>query len=101
MAPALTGERIVAATAATFGTSARRLLGRRRDRELVLPRQVAMYLARRILRGPLTALAGSFGRDHTTLLHASRTVAARLQTDAALAARVDDIARQLAEEEAG
>jgi chromosomal replication initiator protein len=91
----LTVECIVSATAEAFGTSARRLRARRRDRDLVLPRQVAMYLARKLLASPFSELATAFGRDHTTLLHAYRSIAARLTTDAALAARIDRIEQQL------
>jgi chromosomal replication initiator protein len=92
---ALTVDRILAATAEVFGTSARRLRARRRDRELALPRQVAMYLARKLLASPFAELATAFGRDHTTLLHASRSVALRLGTDAALAARIAQIEQRL------
>jgi chromosomal replication initiator protein len=86
---------ILAATAESFGTSTRRLRGRRRVPDLVLPRQVAMYLARKLLGSSFSTLATVFERDHTTLMHACRSIAARLETDAALAARVERIEHQL------
>ena len=88
-------ERIVTETAAVFGRPARALLGRSRRRELALPRQVAMYLARHLLGRPLTELAGIFGRDHTTVLYAWRTVTSRLGADRALGALVQEIERRL------
>ena len=93
--PALTVDRILAATAEAFGTSPRRLLARRRDRELLLPRQIAMYLARKLLAWPFAELATAFGRDHTTLLHACRGITSRLETDAALAERIARIEERL------
>ena len=90
-----TVEGILAATAESFGTSARRLRGRRRDPTLVLPRQVAMYLARKLLGASFSTLAAAFERDHTTLMHACRRMVARLETDATLAARVERIEHQL------
>lgn len=52
------------------------------------PRQVAMYLAHRITRREKTVIGREFNRDHTTVLHAIRAVAARRQTDAQLDADI-------------
>src|SRR5439155_1745367 len=78
VAPPLSVDRIVEATAGAFGCSARLLRGRSRRAELVLPRQVAMYLARKLLARPFAELAAQFTRDHTTVLHAWRTIRTRL-----------------------
>jgi chromosomal replication initiator protein len=98
---AVTVERVVAATADAFGTSSRRLLARRRDHDLALPRQVAVYLARRLLGVTFAELAAAFARDHSTLVHAYRSIAARLERDGALAARVERIERRLRPGEEG
>jgi len=97
---ALTVERIVEATADAFRVSARRVLGPSRQRELLLPRQVAMYLARELLGRPYVDLAAGFARDHTSVMHARRAVAARLEHDAELAATVERLARRLRQGEA-
>jgi chromosomal replication initiator protein len=90
-----TVDGIIAATAEAFGTSARRLRGRRRDPALALPRQVAMYLARKLLGASFATLATAFERDHTTLMHACRRMVAQLESDATLAAQVERIEHQL------
>jgi chromosomal replication initiator protein len=96
LAPAaLTVDRIVEETAAAFGAAARALRGRSRRAALVLPRQVAMYLARELLARPFAELAKAFARDHTTVLHAWRSVADRLATDPRLAGTVRLIERRL------
>ncbi|MBX3365045.1 MAG: chromosomal replication initiator protein DnaA [Phycisphaeraceae bacterium] len=51
------------------------LQSKRRQRSIALPRQVCMYLARRHTRHSLEEIGGYFGgRDHTTVMHAVRTV---------------------------
>src|ERR671931_158978 len=91
----LTVDRILDATAAVFAAPVRGLFGGSRRPDLVLPRQVAMYLARKLLRRPLTELGAAFGRDRTTVLNAWRRMEARLETDRMLAAAVERIERRL------
>src|SRR5439155_550564 len=91
--PAL--HRIVEATARAFGVAARSLRGSSRRRELVLPRHVAMYLARKLCQRSAAELAREFGRNHTTVLNGWRSVAAKLGADRKLAALLAEIERRL------
>ncbi len=51
------------------------LQSKHRQRSIALPRQVCMYLARRCTRHSLEEIGGFFGgRDHTTVMHALRSV---------------------------
>ncbi len=51
------------------------LQGKRRQKSIAMPRQVCMYLARENTRYSLEEIGGYFGgRDHTTVMHAVRTV---------------------------
>ena len=54
-----------------------------------------MYLARELLGWPFAELGAAFGRDHTTVMQAWRVVAARRQTDRALAATLERIQQRL------
>ena len=54
-----------------------------------------MYLARKLLARPFAELAAQFTRDHTTVLHAWRTIRTRLETDRALATTVAQIEERL------
>jgi chromosomal replication initiator protein len=48
----------------------------------VLPRQVAMYLAKELTQKSLPEIGEAFGgRDHTTVLHAVRKIAEQRQHD--------------------
>lgn len=61
------------------------LVSQRRHRSIVRPRQVAMYLARKLTPYSLPEIGKKFGdRDHTTVLWAIRQVTALMQTDAQL-----------------
>lgn len=51
------------------------LLSKKRTRNIARPRQVAMYLAKELTPASLPAIGDAFGgRDHTTVLHACRTI---------------------------
>jgi chromosomal replication initiator protein len=52
------------------------------------PRQVAMYLAHQITNRQKTVIGREFNRDHTTVLHAIRAVAARRAADPQLDADI-------------
>jgi chromosomal replication initiator protein len=72
------------------------LMSKRRHKSVTLPRQVCMWLARKHTRFSLEEIGGYFGgRDHTTVMHAVRTVGSRAQTDAALSSDVTRIEQSL------
>ena len=53
-----------------FGVSLQDLKSKRRNKNIVLPRQVAMYLSRELTDLSLPEIGGYFGgKDHTTVLH--------------------------------
>ncbi|MDB5799742.1 MAG: dnaA [Rhodocyclales bacterium] len=52
------------------------LLSPKRTRNIARPRQIAMYLSKELTPASLPAIGDGFGgRDHTTVLHACRTIA--------------------------
>jgi chromosomal replication initiator protein len=58
------------------------LLSKRRTRSVARPRQVAMALAKELTNHSLPEIGDAFGgRDHTTVLHACRRVAALRETE--------------------
>lgn len=58
-----------------YGVSRSDILSERRNRSIVLPRQVGMYLAKRLTARSLPEIGRRFGgRDHTTVLHAIRKI---------------------------
>ncbi|MBN9516918.1 hypothetical protein J0H58_00135 [bacterium] len=87
---------IISKVAAVFGVTAKELTGPSRLRRVLVPRQVAMFLAREACGLSFPRLAAAFGRDHTTVLHAVRKIEAELTTDERLAAVVKRLRAEVA-----
>jgi chromosomal replication initiator protein len=89
-------HQIVKRVAAVFGISKKELLGTSRLRNVLIPRQVAMYLTRVLTKLSFPQIGTVFaGRDHTTVLHACRKVEAELEGNETLAAIVKQVKREL------
>ncbi|MBT4880894.1 MAG: chromosomal replication initiator protein DnaA [Alphaproteobacteria bacterium] len=68
----------------------------RRHRTIARPRQIAMYLAKKLTTKSLPEIGRAFGgRDHTTVMHAVRTVKTIMQSDSAFAEEVELLKRTL------
>jgi chromosomal replication initiator protein len=78
----LTIETIKTTVAEYYGLSRARMESAQRSREVSIPRQIAMYLARHHTRKSLPQIANAFGgRDHSTACHATVRVEQLLQND--------------------
>jgi chromosomal replication initiator protein len=72
------------------------LQGKRRHKSIAFPRQVCMFLARRHTRYSLEEIGGYFGgRDHTTVMHAVKTVDGDMKEDPEIARQVTTIETQV------
>jgi chromosomal replication initiator protein len=79
---AITADDVIALVAESFSLTPDDLRSSSREARLAWPRQLAMYLAREHTDQSLPAIARAFGaRAHTTVLHACRRTAGRLETD--------------------
>lgn len=68
------------------------LVGKKKTKEIVEPRQVCFYLITDMLALPLKTIGEMFGgRDHTTIMHARDKVAEKMQTSQKLKVAVSDI----------
>ena len=66
----LSPERIVETVAKYYGVPLDQIKGKARDKQIVLPRQIAMYLMREETEAPLLRIGEALGgRDHSTVLH--------------------------------
>lgn len=86
---------IMKCVCAAFGVTQKELLGPSRLRRVLIPRQVAMYLARERAGLSLPRIGAAFGRDHTTVMHACRKVEEAMEGDDQLAATVRQLKRGL------
>jgi len=72
------------------------LKSKRRTKNLALARQMAMYLCRKFTSTSFPAIGAEFGgRDHSTVIHASKTIEQKTVTDPYVKATVDRLVRQL------
>ncbi len=80
--PEVTIANIIDAVANYYGVKLTDLQSKRRQKSIAHPRQVCMYLARRHTRFSLDEIGGYFGgRDHTTVMHAVKTILKRRDAD--------------------
>ena len=74
------------------------LKSQRRTRNVAYPRQIAMYLSRKLTDMSLPKIGEEFGgRDHTTVIHAYEKISDSLNTDESLEHTVKDITKKLSQ----
>ncbi|MBE6048832.1 MAG: chromosomal replication initiator protein DnaA [Clostridium sp.] len=72
------------------------LKSQRRTRNVAYPRQIAMYLSRKLTDMSLPKIGEEFGgRDHTTVIHAYEKISDNLNTDENLQHTIDTITKKL------
>ncbi|RME64864.1 MAG: chromosomal replication initiator protein DnaA [Alphaproteobacteria bacterium] len=92
----ITIEDIQKATAEHYNIRLADMLSARRERGIVRPRQVAMYMAKKLTTLSLPDIARAFrGRDHTTVLYAVNRIDELRQVDNGLEADIRMLTRRL------
>jgi len=78
-------EQVVSVVAKHFGLTVEQLRGPKRDREIVVPRQIAAYLSREETDASLVRIGGALGgRDHSTIIHGCAKIEREMSYDAEL-----------------
>ena len=91
----ITVEDIMETTSRFYNLESNDLYSKSRQASIVLPRQTAMYLARKLTNQSLVAIGRSFNRDHTTVMHAIDKIEALIKSDQELVEEVEQITSQL------
>ncbi len=87
---------IIDAVAVQFGIEREKLLGRERSKDVVLPRQVAMYLIREETNASLPEIGNAMGgRDHTTVMYGCDKINDLMEQDDKLRRQIMFIRQQL------
>ncbi len=82
---AVTFQDLLEGVSRYYSVSVQDMLGQSRVREILMPRQIAMFMAKKYLRISFVRLGESFGnRDHTTVMHACDKIDGKLNEDAQL-----------------
>lgn len=92
----ITIDRIKNAVAHYFNLDPSELESKSRKKELVIPRQLAMYIAKELTNFTLETIGKHFGnRDHTTVLHSINTMERNLLFDERLKSAYEYIIKKL------
>jgi len=94
--PDITVPHIQQVVATHFGVTPADLAGRKRTQGIVMPRQIAMYLSRKLLDVSLPDVGKFFGgRDHSTVIHSCEKIANEIESDVKLRVLVNDLERNI------
>jgi len=88
----ITVDFIQRCVAEEYGVSLHDFKASRRHKNIVLPRQIAMYLSRELTDLSLPEIGGFFGgKDHTTVLHSYKKIREGVKTNPSLAEKIERI----------
>jgi chromosomal replication initiator protein DnaA len=93
--PELTFSEILKTVADVYNVRIADLTSRERPQSVALPRQIAMFLCRCFTNGSLPEIGKVFEKNHSTIVHACKTIPGRMETDADLKHRVWHIVERL------
>jgi len=92
----LSARQVVERVSKHFQVPLEDILGPKRDKDIVVPRQIAMYILRSELHLSFPKIARELGRkDHTTAIHSVEKVEQELTFDAVIRQHVNDIKERL------
>jgi ATPase involved in DNA replication initiation len=92
----ISARQIIERTARYFQVQVEDILGPKRDKDIVIPRQVAMYMLRSELHLSFPKIAKELGRkDHTTAIHSIEKIEREVRIDADLRAAISSIKGKL------
>ncbi|MEY2950156.1 MAG: hypothetical protein RLZZ248_1357 [Bacteroidota bacterium] len=79
-----------------FKISVEKIQGKTRKREIVIARQLSMFLAKNMTDTSLKTIGQNFGgRDHSTVIYSCNTVSELMDTDSSFRDTVDDLEKKI------
>jgi chromosomal replication initiator protein len=92
----LSAKQIIERTARHFQIPIEDIVGSKRDKDIVVPRQIAMYILRNELKLSFPKIARELGRkDHTTAIHSVKKIDAEARVDPSLRMAIAEIKEHL------
>jgi chromosomal replication initiator protein len=92
----ISAKQIIERCAKHFQIPMEEIMGPKRDKDIVVPRQVAMYMLRSELHLSFPKIARELGRkDHTTAIHSVEKIEKEVSYDADIKAAVTEIKERL------
>lgn len=92
----ITPKIIIDIVADHFGITYEDIISKRRNSELVQPRQICMYLCRKLTDESLQSIGKALGKkDHTTVIHGIDKITEEIQTNNEIKNRIDIIMKKI------
>jgi chromosomal replication initiator protein len=92
----ITMENILQAVTEHYAVPRKDVQSRKRSKSIAFPRQICMFLARTLTQHSLQEIGGFFGgRDHSTVLHATRSIETLRDSDTQFRSTLDTITSSL------
>ncbi len=93
----VTPELIITTVAEHFGITNLEIASQKKNKEIVFPRQLAMYLCRNMTDVPLKTIGEYLGgRDHTTIMHGIEKISTELRTNEQLKSTIETLKKKIA-----
>jgi len=91
-----THKKIIKTVADFYEINEKELLGKNRKRQIVLPRQIAMFLMRQEMNSSYPFIGERFGgKDHTTVIHACAKISKEIKQNINLEEELAFIKQQI------
>ncbi|MCE5321870.1 chromosomal replication initiator protein DnaA [bacterium] len=95
-AQVIDAQKVQLEVAKKFNVELSDLKGKCRSADIVVPRQIAMYLIRELTNYSLPSIGKAFGgRDHSTVLHACKKIEEKMAEDKGFNSMVAELERQI------
>ncbi|WP_297687880.1 chromosomal replication initiator protein DnaA [uncultured Anaerococcus sp.] len=85
------------AVASKYNIKLSDLKGKSRKKEIVNPRQIAMFIARELLDDSLVTIANAFDRDHTTVIHGIDKISLMMEEDTDIKNEIESLIKEIKE----
>lgn len=95
-APVVDATKVLQEVAKKYSVEITDLKGKCRSKDIVVPRQVAMFIMRELTDYSLPAIGKSIGgKDHTTVMHSCKKIEEKMASDKAFSAQISELMRQI------
>ena len=88
----VTADDVINNVCTYFNVSKADILGKKKNKEIVDPRQICIYLMTELINIPLVSIGQAMGgRDHTTVIYTRNKIAEQLKTNPKLQTQINDL----------
>ena len=92
----ITPDLIISEVAKYFNTTKETIISKKRTKEIVLPRQVSMYLCRELTDTSFDEIGKIMGgKDHSTIIHGHNTISDELSTNDTLREDIEELKKRI------